>query len=115
MKKLLLLIAVSSLVSIISCSKDNGDTMENNDVCDSIDITYDTGIKAIIDGNCALPSCHGGNASLPNFTTYDNIFSLRSLIQSRVVSKAMPPAGSTPLSADNIQNINCWITNGAPK
>jgi len=72
-------------------------------------------LKAIIDANCALPACHGGDPTLPDFTVYDNIFARRSLIQSRVVGKSMPPSGSTALSSDNIQKINCWIENGAPQ
>ena len=107
---------LAGLAGIVSCSKDD-DTMDdgNNDDCSSVDITYNNGIKAIIDANCALPACHGGDPTLPDFTIYDNIFARRSLVQSRVVGKSMPPSGSTALSSDNIQKINCWVENGAPQ
>lgn len=115
MKKLILPLIATLIVSIVSCSKDDDSMDGNNDDCSAVDITYATGIKAIIDANCALPACHGGDPSLPDFTSFANVFARRSLIQSRVVAKTMPPAGSSTLSSDNIQKINCWVQNGAPQ
>lgn len=116
MKRLLLLVLLGTLIGVWSCSKDdNDDPMDGNADCNNVDITYASGIKAIIDANCALPACHGGNASLPDFTNYANAFSRRSLIQSRVVGRSMPPAGSPALSSENIEKINCWVQNGAPE
>jgi hypothetical protein len=116
MKKYLLLITLAGIVVFSSCSKDdNGPDNSNPDDCSAVDITYDGGIKAIIDSNCAISTCHGGDPSIPNFTNYDNVFARRSAIQSRVVAKSMPPAGRTALAQDNINKIRCWVENGAPK
>lgn len=115
MKKLILLLFAALLLSLLSCSKDDDSMDIKNNDCNNVDIGYSNGIKAIIDANCALPVCHGGDASIPDFTNYDNVFARRSLIQSRVVAKTMPPAGSSSLSSDNIQKINCWVENGAPQ
>jgi hypothetical protein len=104
------------IVLFASCSKDENDPGgSTSDDCSTVDITYDSGIKAIIDGNCAISTCHGGDPSIPNFTNYDNIFANRSAIQSRVVAKTMPPAGRPALAQDNINKISCWVQNGAPK
>lgn len=106
-----------SLLMVSSCSKDdNGDPDDNNNLdCSTIDVTYNQGIKAILDTHCALPTCHGGDPSIPDYTTYDGVFALRALIRTRVVAKTMPPAGSMALSQDNINKISCWVENGAPQ
>ena len=116
MKKYLLLITLAGIAAFSSCSKDDdGPDDPNTEDCSTVNITYDSGIKAIIDNNCAISTCHGGDPTIPNFTTYDNIFANRSAIQSRVVAKIMPPAGRPALSQDNINKISCWVQNGAPK
>lgn len=111
-----MLLSTLLIFFVFSCSKDgDDDPIEENVDCSTLDVTYNDEIKGIIDANCALPACHGGNATLPDFTNYDNVFARRSLIQSRVVSRSMPPAGSPDLSSEHIEIINCWVQNGAPE
>jgi hypothetical protein len=118
MKMRFLVYLALPLVLISSCSKDDDSEPSNNNNepdCTTFNVTYDKDIKGIIDGNCAIPICHGGNSSLPDFRTYDGIFAKRSGAQSRVVSKTMPPAGRTALSQSDIDKFNCWVKNGAPQ
>ena len=107
-----------AMIIVVSCSKDDDPAPNNSGDgpdCTTFDVTYSKDIKGIIDGNCALPACHGGETSLPDFRTYDGIFASRNGAQSRVVSKTMPPAGRTPLSQGDIDKFNCWVKNGAPQ
>ncbi len=68
-------------------------------------------IKSIINANCALSTCHGGNIS-PDFRNNQNIQTNASKIANLTASGSMPPLGS--LSDDEVQSIACWVKDGAP-
>ncbi len=115
MNKYLILLVVP-LLFIFSCSKDDdGDPDDNNQNCENMDLSYGQDIKAIIDTHCALAACHGGDPSIPDYTSYQGVFARRSLIRTRVRERSMPPAGNAALSQSDIDKISCWVDNGAPE
>lgn len=115
MKKYMLL-SLFTLCTLIACDKDDDSDPEMEELdCDTFNDSYTSAIKSIIDQNCATAGCHAGGNQLPDFTEYANVFAGRTFIKSRVVGKTMPPAGKTPLSQSMIDQIDCWVQNGAPE
>jgi hypothetical protein len=106
----------------MSCSSDSSDPMpggmEETDVCDGTDFTYDNDIASIINTNCALSGCHvdGNTQGLPDFSSYQGVFDQRVSVKSRVASGNMPPSNSG-LTLSDVQKsaIDCWVQDGAPK
>ncbi len=77
--------------------------------------SYNTSVKSVIQANCAISSCHVAGGQSPNLSTLSNIQSNANNIKSRTSSKTMPPANSgRSLSNTEIQNIQCWVDDGAP-
>ncbi len=103
------------MLGVTACSKDDDKSPDEKEDCSTQSLSYTSDIKAIVDGSCALPACHGGGQGLPNFTTYAGVFSKRSNIRSQVIAKSMPPSSQTSLSQASIDKIDCWVTNGAPE
>ncbi len=115
MKKYMLF-SLLTLCTLIACDKDDDSDPDLQELdCDTFNDTYASKIKSIIDSNCATSGCHDGSNPRPDFTSYDNVYARRSNIKSRVVGKSMPPAGKTPLSQSVIDQIDCWVQNGAPQ
>ncbi|MFN3199164.1 MAG: c-type cytochrome domain-containing protein [Bradymonadia bacterium] len=97
------------------------------------DPTYDGQVKAILDGSCAFPGCHGGDAPAVNldltsyagFTagglsgvlTSDSGDPADSLLIKRVRAldgfTSMPPGSMLP--ADQLDILDAWIAAGAPE
>ena len=69
-------------------------------------------IQPLIIANCAVSGCHNGSQS-PNLSTKENIIAEASFIQNRTSNGSMPPAGRTDLSQEEIDNITCWLNEGA--
>lgn len=85
----------------------------------SVQIQSNTGtklssqIKPIIDTNCAIANCHGGNQS-PSLATSASILANASRIKVRTSARTMPPSGQGTLSQAQIDLIACWVDDGAP-
>lgn len=78
-------------------------------------ISFSNTISSIISTNCAVDGCHNGSRNIPNFTTKSVIFDLASRIKERTSAKTMPPPGSGHSLTDaEIQQIACWVDDGAP-
>ncbi len=70
-------------------------------------------VKTIITTNCAVSNCHDGSIS-PDLRNNQNIQSSASRIQSRTGARSMPPRNSGRSLTDNeIQEIACWVNDGA--
>jgi hypothetical protein len=76
------------------------------------EVFYANEIRPIIDTNCQVSGCHGGNSSIPTWATYNDVKAGASLIKARTSAKTMPPSGS--LSDSNIKLIADWVDQGAP-
>mgnify|MGYP000253524894 CR=1 FL=1 len=70
-------------------------------------------VKSIISSNCAVSGCHNGNI-FPNMTTDATIQAQASRIQARTGASTMPPSGSGfSLTQQEIDDISCWVEDGA--
>lgn len=71
-------------------------------------------ILPIINTRCALPGCHNGQSSLPNWTDLSTVQQNATNIKNRTGARTMPPSGQTQLTDDQIALIACWVDDGAP-
>ncbi|MEM8525710.1 MAG: hypothetical protein AAGG68_13795 [Bacteroidota bacterium] len=70
-------------------------------------------VEDIVKNSCAISGCHAGNVS-PDFRNKETILSRSGRILARTQSKTMPPASSGgSLSDDEIEDIECWVNDGA--
>lgn len=74
-------------------------------------VFYATQIRPIIDGNCQFSPCHGSNASIPSWATYDDVKAKANSIKNKTSDKTMPPNGV--LSDSDIKLIADWVDQGA--
>ncbi|MEM6698575.1 MAG: hypothetical protein AAF599_09275 [Bacteroidota bacterium] len=87
--------------------------------CDiELEASIDSGIEFavvenIVQNSCAISGCHAGNVS-PDFRDKATILSRANRILARTQAKTMPPRSSgASLSDDEIENIECWVNDGA--
>ena len=96
-------------------------------VCDTLQTSYNTNVKEIIDRTCAYSGCHI-DASIGNYLTYEGMLSRLKdgVIRSRVISfrddgnKGMPPDyaprdRAKDLTQRELEILECWIGAGFPK
>lgn len=84
--------------------------------CSSINSSYTSSIKPIIDANCTASGCHGAKSPNGDYTTYEGLLIRvnNGTLSKRVLyTKDMPQNGS--LSLDDRDKIKCWLDSGAPK
>jgi hypothetical protein len=79
----------------------------------STGISYANTVKAIIDTNCAISGCHDAGTGPRDWTNFTNVKNNAANIKNRTVNKSMPPAGSPALSQADIDQIACWVDDGA--
>lgn len=78
--------------------------------CDA-PLTYNTGIKTLIDGNCA--GCHKPGGNSPDLTTYSLVKANTARIKARAITqKDMPASG---LNTCNYKKLDNWIKAGMPQ
>lgn len=91
-------------------------------------MSYDTGVKEIIDASCAYAGCHNGAGSGPgNYTTYDGLSNILNsgLFSTRVFELkdnpdiGMPPdyatGGPVDLTDAELTILMDWVDSGAPE
>ncbi|MBN8701425.1 MAG: hypothetical protein J0M08_00005 [Bacteroidetes bacterium] len=109
--KLSIFLCMTTLLVIHnSCKKDEYKNLD----CSTINSSYKSDIKPIIDANCNSGGCHNSGSSYGDFTTYKGLLSKSnngSLNRHVLVDKKMPP--SKPLSLDDRKKIKCWINSGS--
>lgn len=100
-------------VTTLNCCKK--DEYKNLD-CTTMQVTYTSTIKAIIDANCISSGCHNAGSLNGNYTEYDGLLIRvkNGTLSKRVLyTKDMPKNGT--LSLEDRKKIKCWIDSGAPK
>ena len=106
------------LLFVYSCKDDSTSpgTTPDQDVCDSLDVTYDAVVGQIIDANCG--ACHGGSGPGPfNMRNYTETKTAASggvfLKAIKHESGAVPmPKDGPKLTDGEILILECWIING---
>jgi hypothetical protein len=77
-------------------------------------ISYKNTIKTIIDTRCNTTGCHNGDIGASRDWRSYNLVKTNALnIKGRTGSKEMPPQSATPLTAEQISQIACWVDDGA--
>lgn len=119
MKALFPLALVVIVFGLAGCLTDKGELVEGapEGYCDSLQATYVSTMKTLIDTRCATQGCHSAQSSLGDFTTYATMQSFGVLEQSqigaRVASGSMPPGNPLPDSLKQV--FECWVSNGFPQ
>ena len=71
-------------------------------------------IRDILNTNCTISGCHDGSTSRTDFTIDANVVASANFIKTRTGNKSMPRASSgLSLTNSEIQQIACWVENGA--
>lgn len=118
---LALTFCLAGLLVISGCLVDKGDLVDpvSQDFCDSIQVTYDDTIKALIDQSCAFTGCHASGFQSGDFTSYSSMSAYGALdgrMAARVIDEnpsSMPPGNPLPDSVKAI--FQCWINDGYPQ
>lgn len=115
MKKIILSGALLSFVVLSGCYFDNKEELYPNltSDCDK-SLTYNTGIKTLIDNNCSTSGCHVPGGGAIDLSTYSLVKANSAKITDRaIVQKNMPaPSG---MSSCNITKLDNWIKAGMPE
>lgn len=86
------------------------------EACDTISITYNSGIDIIVNNDCAISGCHDAGSGSGDFSTYTGLKEKADggQLENRVLKeKTMPPSGYPPLTDEELQLIDCWLKSGA--
>ena len=126
MKKLFLIGIILTSLIVISCSKSNEETLQQNtngntggNNCDTVNMKYAADVLPIIQANCY--SCHGNGLS-QNGVSLDSYAKVKAQADNGnligVITHAdgyppMPQGGAAKLSDCNINKIRSWINRGA--
>lgn len=73
-------------------------------------VSFAATIKPIVEGNCAISSCHNGSQH-PDFRVFKNIQDNAGQIKALTGDGTMPQEGS--LTQNQINQIACWVDDGA--
>lgn len=110
MKKLLLTVAVFSMMAAVSCG--GNDDALTDVACDG-ETSLSVDVMPLIESNCAVSGCHLASQS-PTLSTTAGVLNNSSRIRSEVAAKTMPPAGSgLRLTDAERETIICWVQQGA--
>ena len=115
MKTIKYLLVGLILSAFLGCSNENEeDLIPDDDQCEDNTATLSGAVSSIIGTNCAVPGCHVSGTGRVNFTVEENIIQNASQIRSFTQNGIMPPpqSGKT-LTAQQKQDIYCWVENGA--
>ena len=101
-------------VFLSACSKDDE---KLTPVCDGSNLTYNTGISAIINANCTASNCHNFGSSNGSFTSYSGMLGVigNGAFNNRVLSVQDMPRGSATLTQGQLNQLKCWVDNGFPE
>lgn len=102
----------SGSYELIVADESGCETVTQVDVLSGVSLTDD--ITPIITANCYGSNCHNSGRS-PDFTSSAGIIGSASRILARTsaTTNQMPPSGR--LSDDLINEIECWVSDGAPE
>lgn len=117
----ILLVPVFISVIVLSCTKDKYEVpIVDSSVCDTLNASYDSHIKSIIDVSCAISGCHESGAGIGDFTSFTSLqpYLDNGRFETRVITqKDMPPSYATipALTDSELAQISCWIESNTPE
>ena len=104
------------IMTFLGCNSENEEDLmpDPNDPCEDNSATLSGAVSTIINNNCAVPGCHVSGTGRVNFTVAQNIIQNASTIRNYTQNGIMPPpASGRTLTAQQKQDIACWVENGA--
>jgi len=115
MKALKYIMLGMAISFILACNSENEEDLSpDDDICMDSTATLSGAISTIINTNCAVPGCHVSGTGRANFTVKENIIQYASQIRTFTQNGIMPPPSSgRTLTAQQKQDIFCWVENGA--
>ncbi len=75
-------------------------------------ISYKSDIVPIFNANCNFNGCHGAGTTGRDWTLYSDVKNKAASIATRTANRSMPIGGFT-LTEQQIQQIACWVDDGA--
>ncbi len=131
MKKFLLLFSLALFFGATfftqSCNKQLPEDMSSI-ACDTLQLSYNAGIKDIINTSCAYSGCHKNGDAPGDFSTYQGMSSRldNGTFFNRVVTekdnppRRMPPVYTTSghpaeLTTAELNMIHCWLLDNYPE
>lgn len=117
--KLLGIISISGIISFSACKSSKNTTKSNEtassaSTCSDPNITYNKGLKPILDKNCNTSGCHDASFKQMDFTKYAVLkkFADEGEVKKHVLKiKNMPP--NHKLTEGELNAFQCWLDNGA--
>lgn len=95
-----------TVIDTLGCTAQTGFNLVNG-------ISFQESVEPIISSVCATAGCHVAGEEAPNLAIRTNIFTAASRMRSLISLADMPPAAcNCPLTAEEKQNIICWIDDG---
>jgi hypothetical protein len=79
----------------------------------STGISYSTDIVPILARSCNFSGCHGAGTSGRDWTKYSDVKAKAGDIKTRTSNRSMPIGSGPFLSTQEIQQIACWVDDGA--
>lgn len=76
-------------------------------------ISYANDIVPIFSANCNFSGCHGAGSSGRDWTKYADVKARAADIKTRTANRSMPIGTGAPLTTQQIQQIACWVDDGA--
>lgn len=126
MIKKVLFIALAFTV-FYSCKDDNNDPITEEpqnqlSQCDSIAAVYTNDIQTIMETNCAVAYCHNSESKANglDLSSYEMVKGASAYpaflgaMKGNTQYTAMP-FNKAPISASDIDRIECWISSGTPE
>ena len=131
MKKMLLFLPIIAFLATIFTSQSCNKQLPEDQLpaaCDTLMISYNSGIKEIMDGSCAYSGCHINGDAPGDFSTYQgmlpsledgSIFN-RAITEEGNNAKQMPPSYAplgfpTSLTEGQLDMLHCWIADNYPE
>lgn len=112
-------IIVLMTIAITSCTKQTDYAAEAD--CSAVEATtntYTANIKAIIDGSCAYVGCHSAKEKAGGINLSDYASTRASFVDGTSLCSIYHdcermPKGGSKLPSDIINELACWVKNGA--
>jgi hypothetical protein len=81
-------------------------------------VTYENGVKDIINLTCATAGCHlSGGDGTGDYSTYQKmqVWLTDEFFEKVILDGSMPPAGNPGLTDDERETLQCWIEANYPE
>ncbi|MEM7374341.1 MAG: SprB repeat-containing protein [Bacteroidota bacterium] len=73
-------------------------------------------VQTLIETNCAISNCHDGtNNRREDLTQLSVIRTNAADLKTRINERSMPPEDQDTLTQQEINQLSCWVTDGAPE